>query len=206
MSPTTPNPSAQAPPSEAMAQVGAAVAAAPHGPGVGEITGGVIAIAAGLCESVARASLDGWSDGRGVVAQAAELRRRAHALAHENAVAYGRVRTALQPPESPAPATATGRDGTLRATLLRSAEIPLALATTAVDCAILAAAIAHDAHPDVRADVIGAAELAVGAARAAAWLVEINLALLPDDPYRVEARAVVAAAEEARDQAREGAG
>jgi formiminotetrahydrofolate cyclodeaminase len=186
-------------PGAGMGLIGASLASGPPGPGVGEVTGGVIAVAAGLCESIARASLASWPDGRGVVAQAAELRRRAETLAGENAVAYGKVRTALHPQQQ----ATTGRDATLRATLLRSAEIPLALATTAADCAILAAAIAHHAHPDCRADAIGAAELATGAARSAAWLVEINLALLPDDPYRVEARAVVAAAEAARESARD---
>jgi formiminotetrahydrofolate cyclodeaminase len=198
MSPTPPP--EPPPPAAGLAQVGAALAARPAGPGVGEVTGGVIAVAAGLCESIARASLEHWPDGRGVAAQAAELRRRAETLAGENAIAYLRVRSALLTPER----ATTGRDATLRATLLRSAEIPLALATTACDCALLAAAIAHDVHPDLRADAIGAAELATGAARSAAWLVEINLALLADDPFRIEARAVVAAAEQARDRARAG--
>lgn len=185
-------------PAEALARIAAAVAAAP--PGAGEVTGGVIAVAAGLCEAVARASLDEWDDGPGVVVQAVELRRRAETLARENARAYRAVRSALEPV---APG-ATGHDGRLRATLLHSAEVPLALARTAADCATLAAAIARGAHPDARADAIGAAELAAGAARAAAWLVEVNLALLEDDPFRVEARAVVAAAEAARAAARAG--
>jgi formiminotetrahydrofolate cyclodeaminase len=204
MSSSPPTPPSDPPPAPAadLGRIGATLAAGPPGPGVGEVAGGVIAVAAGLCESIARASVEHWPDGRGVVAQAAELRRRAETLAAENAAAFGRVRTALLAPQQ----ATTGRDATLRATLLRAAEIPLALASTAADCAILAAAIARDALPDFRADAIGAAELATGAARSAAWLVEINLALLPDDPFRVQARAVVAAAEHAREWARETAG
>jgi formiminotetrahydrofolate cyclodeaminase len=174
------------------------VAAAPGGPGAGEVAGGVIAVAAGLCEAVARASLEAWPDARGAVAQAAQLRRRADGLAGANAAAYADARRALHPPEP----VGTGRDGTLRATLLRSAEIPLALAAVAADCAVLAAVLAHEAEADVRGDAVAAAELAAGAARAAAWLVEINLALLPENPYRVQARAEVAAAEQARARAR----
>jgi formiminotetrahydrofolate cyclodeaminase len=199
MSPALPDQPPQ--PAHALAAVAAALAATP-GPGAGEVAGGVVAVAAGLCEAVARASLPAWPDGRGAVVQAAELRRRAHALAAENARVFDAVRGALRPPLTPS----SGRDATLRATLLRSAEVPLQVATAACDCAVLAAAIAHDAHPDLRADAIGAAELATGAARSAAWLVEVNLALLSDDPYRLEARAVVAAAEAARTAARDAAG
>jgi formiminotetrahydrofolate cyclodeaminase len=180
---------------EDLAAVAAEIAsAAPHA-GVGVLTGGVVALAAGLCESVARASLDGWDEARGAAVQAAELRRRACAAASENADAYGAANDALAQRGEPG---RTGRDAQLRAALLRAADAPLAIATIAADCATLAAAIAQGCEVAMRADVAGTAELAAAAARSAAALVEINLALLPDDARRVQARLAVAAAEGAR--------
>jgi formiminotetrahydrofolate cyclodeaminase len=136
-----------------------------------------------------------------MVVQAVELRRRAQALAAENAAAYNAARAQLAEP-----AGAAGHDGALRAALIRSAEAPLGICATAADCAVLAAALAHDVEPDARVDAVAAAELAAGAARAAAALVDINLALLPGDERRENARACVATAEAACERAREALG
>lgn len=185
-------------PAGALSDVAAALAPASPTPGAGVVAGGIVTLVAGLCESVARASVDSWEDGRGAVVQAVELRRRAQALAAENAAAYQAARERLA-----APAGQTGRDAALRAALMRAADAPLGICTTAADCAVLAAALAHDVDPNSRVDAVGAAELAAGAARAAAALVDINLALLPGDPRRTQARECVAAAEAACVRARE---
>jgi hypothetical protein len=50
----------------------------------------------------------------------------------------------------------------------------------------LAAAVSDAVAPEQRADVAGAAALAHGAARAAAGLVDVNLALARDDGRRGE--------------------
>jgi formiminotetrahydrofolate cyclodeaminase len=180
-------------PAGALSDVAAALAPAQPTPGAGVVAGGIVTLVAGLCESVARASMDQWEDGRGVVVQAVELRRRAQALAAENAAAYRAARDRLDAPA----ADETGRDAALRAALMRAADAPLGICATAADCAVLAAALAHDVDPNARVDAVGAAELAAGAARAAAALVDINLALLAGDARRVQAGECVAAAEAA---------
>jgi formiminotetrahydrofolate cyclodeaminase len=184
-------------PAAALSDVAAALAPSTPTPGAGVVAGGIVTLVAGLCESVARASMDGWEDGRGAVVQAVELRRRAQALAAENAAAYNAARARLAEPHS------AGHDGALRAALLRSADAPLGICATAADCAVLAAALAHDVDPNSRVDAVGAAELAAGAARAAAALVDINLALLPGDERRLRAAECVAAADDACLRARE---
>ena len=126
-------------PAGALSDVAAALAPSTPTPGAGVVAGGIVTLVAGLCESIARAAIESWPDGRGAVVQAVELRRRAHALAAENAAAYQAARARLAEP-----AGATGRDGTLRAALMRAADAPLAICATAADCALLAAAVAHE--------------------------------------------------------------
>jgi formiminotetrahydrofolate cyclodeaminase len=97
---------------------------------------------------------------------------------------------------------ASGRDANLRAALIRAADTLLSIAATGADCAGLAAEVAAHCVPELRADAGGAAELATSAARAAARLVEINLALLPGDERRERARMIVVTAEAQRARAR----
>lgn len=156
-----------------------------------------MALAAGLCEAVARASLESWSDARGAAVQCAHLRRRADAAAAENAAAYGAARASLD-----AGRAGTGRDAALRAALVRAAEAPLSIATIAADCTMLAASIAHGCQAGLRGDAAAAAELAAATAQAAAGLVEINLALLPGDERRQRARDAAEAANLHRARAR----
>jgi formiminotetrahydrofolate cyclodeaminase len=183
-------------PADGLDRVAAEVAASTSS-GAGVVVGGVAGLAAGLCEAVSRASLDGWSDARGAAAQGAELRRRAGLAATENAAAYAAALKALE-----AIPAGSGRDATLRAALVRAADAPLAIANIALDCATLAAAIAHNCDASLRADAAAAAELAAATAQSAAGLVEINLALLPSDERRERAREASRAAEVERARAR----
>jgi methenyltetrahydrofolate cyclohydrolase len=75
-----------------------------------------------------------------------------------------------------------------------AAEVPLAIAETAAAVAELARALAHAGRPGLVGDALAGADLALGAARAAARLVEINLADAPSDQRVVRARAAVARA------------
>jgi formiminotetrahydrofolate cyclodeaminase len=70
--------------------------------------------------------------------------------------------------------------------MAEAAWVPLELARVATDVAVLATETARHCDPDVRADAAAAASLAAGAARAAAHLVEVNLAVAPDDARRDE--------------------
>ncbi|HEY5318651.1 MAG TPA: cyclodeaminase/cyclohydrolase family protein [Solirubrobacteraceae bacterium] len=184
-------------PASALDRVAAEIAVASPSGGAGAVAGGVVALAAGLCEAVARTSLDSWPDARGVAVQSAELRRRAGAAAAENATAYAAARAALE--SMPA---GTGRDAALRAALLRAADAPLLIATIAADCTALATAIAQGCEATLRADAVAAAELAAATAQSAAGLVEVNLALLPGDERRERARDAVRAAQAERARAR----
>ena len=76
-----------------------------------------------------------------------------------------------------------------------AAEVPLAIAECAAAVAELARALARAGKPGLEGDALAGADLAAGAARAAARLVELNLAGAGDDPRVARARAAVARAE-----------
>lgn len=178
------------------AQLG--LASPPEGAGV--VAAGVVALAAGLCESIARDALEDWSDARGAAVQAAALRGRAAEAAVANERAYSRAREALS---QAGVGEETGRDAALLAALVAAADTLLAVAADGADCAGLAAEIAGRCQPALRPDAVGAAELAAAAARSAAGLVDINLALMADDQRRARARDSVQEAESSRRRARE---
>jgi formiminotetrahydrofolate cyclodeaminase len=185
---------------EGLAALAAELAASAPPTGAGIVAAGVVGLAAGLSESIARASLDSWDQARGSAVQALTLRRRAEEAGRDDAQAYGAARTALG---ERARSTGTGRDAALRAVLMAAADALLAITDTASDCAALAAEIAGHCEPELRADAAGAAELAAAAAGVAASLVEINLALAPGDVRRVRARELARAAQSSGVGARE---
>jgi formiminotetrahydrofolate cyclodeaminase len=178
-----------------------ALASPPDGAGV--LAAGVAELAAGLCESVARDSLDHWSEGAGAAMQAATLRSRSGAAAAANAHAYTVARAALA--QEPGHGIA-GRDAALRAVLVRAADTLLMIGAAGADCAALAAEIAARCRPGLRADAAAAAELAVAVVRSAAALLDINLALLPGDERRERASEMIASAEASRTLARAAVG
>jgi formiminotetrahydrofolate cyclodeaminase len=145
------------------------------------------AAAAALVTMGARRSATGWEDAGGAAAQAETLAARAVSLASEDAEAFRQARDALArrtelPPET--------RDETLGAALSVAADIPLRIVELAADVTVLAVEVAANGSPDSRPDVVAAAWLAAGAGRAAAHLVEINLATAGDDPRVERARKV----------------
>jgi formiminotetrahydrofolate cyclodeaminase len=166
-------------------------------PGGGSIAALVTALAAGLVETVARASLD-WSDGPGVAAQAKTLRQRVEPLAQRNAEAYERALVALRLPETLEPEV---RSDTIERSLAHAAELPLAIAVIAADVAEVAAAAAECGDASTFADASVAAELAEGAARGAAHLVEINLTTSAEDERVLRARRAAGAAADAAKRA-----
>jgi formiminotetrahydrofolate cyclodeaminase len=168
--------------------------------GAGIVAAGVTSVAAGLAESIARASESVWTEASGVAVQALVLRRRADTAGRDDAEAYARARRWLTRPAEPG---APGRDAMLRGALLAAADALLVITATAADCATLAAEIAAHCTPELEADAAAAAALAATAARAAGSLVDINLALTPLDPRRVRARALVQMAESESRRARE---
>jgi formiminotetrahydrofolate cyclodeaminase len=150
---------------------------------------------------VARSSRESWDEAAGIAAQALALQDRAAPLAGTDAKAWDDAMSALE-------AAATGsedgdptrRDRQLERTLERAAAIPLEIAEIGADVAELAAAIGTSIDSAYRADAAAAAALAAGGARAAAHLVEVNLAVQVGDERLARARASAQAAVEAADR------
>src|SRR5438128_1698028 len=132
-----------------------------------------------------------WPEAPATVGQALALRRRAEALAVENVRRYADVLRALDRP----------REIDLGAALSHAADIPLRIAETAYDVALLARHTADLCEPRVRADVLAAASLAAGAAGAAAELVAANLTAIEGDERVARAYELAASARRSAVQA-----
>ena len=163
----------------------ASEALTPGGGALAALTG---ALAAGLVEMAARNSPD-WELRGAAVAQAKVLRERLAELAPLNDEVYEQALASLRLPE--------GVDDQSRRTLIgtsleRAAAFPLAIAEAASNVAELAAVVAEDGDPTVRADATAAAMLSLGATRAAAHLVEINLGVLEHDERLLRATRLAA--------------
>jgi formiminotetrahydrofolate cyclodeaminase len=85
-----------------------------------------------------------------------------------------------------------GRTEALAAAQSAAADVPLAIAEAAASVAALAREVAAEGKPGLRGDALAGSDIATGAARAAARLVEINLAGAADDPRVARAREAVA--------------
>jgi formiminotetrahydrofolate cyclodeaminase len=161
------------------------------GPAGGSAAALAATMAAGLVRLVARVS-DEWADAPGVAAQASALGDRALALADDDHRVYAQSMAQLASPE---------RDTALGAALRRAAEVPLQIAETAADVAILASLAAEEGSETVRADAWAAAALAEAATVSAARLVHVNLATRREDPLRARADDASRAAASAREVA-----
>lgn len=156
-------------------------------PGSGWVAAVSAALAAALVAKAAKRS-EGWSESAGACAQAIELRDRLLALAEQDSRAYETALTSLE-----------RRDSGLARSLAKAAEVPLTIAETAADAALLAAEAAERADGSARADAAAAACLAAGASQAARRLVEVNLSTGPEDERLARAnRAADGAAEAAQ--------
>jgi methenyltetrahydrofolate cyclohydrolase len=153
-------------------------------PGGGAGAGVGCALGAALTEMAARFA--GMDD---AVARAAALRERGLALAQADRSVYLPVLEALR-----LPASDPGRAEALRAAQSAAADVPLAIAEAAAEVAGLAREVAAAGKSGLRGDALAGADIAAGAARAAARLVEINLAGVADDPRVARARAAAAGA------------
>lgn len=138
-------------------------------PGGGPLAAQVTASAAELLAAIARASVDCWTEAPGVAAQAEALRDRVTPLAALSAQAYQQ-------------ALATdGGDYELGRAYAKAAEPPLRIAEAATAVSELAAYVAENSDPALRADAVTAGLLAASCARAAAELVAVNLTVSAGD-------------------------
>ena len=163
----------------------AAVAERTPAPGGGAGAGAGCALGAALVEMAAR-----FAGLEEAAARASALRAEGLRLADADLEAYVPVLVAQR-----LPADDPDRAARLRAALSDAADVPLAIAEAAAEVAELAREVARDGKPGLRGDALAGADLAAGATRAAARLVEIDLELLGDDPRRTRARAAVARAD-----------
>ena len=161
-----------------------AVADRTPAPGGGAAAGVACALGAALAEMAARfAGLDE------AAARAAALRGEGLALAEADASAYLPVLAALR-----LPADDPGRAEALGMAQSAAADVPLAIAEAAASAAALARDVAAAGKRGLRGDALAGADIAAGAARAAARLVEINLEGAAGDPRLARAREAVARA------------
>ena len=171
----------------------AAESPAPGGGSAAALTG---ATAASLVAMTASASSE-WDEAKGIAAQAERLRDRLTGLAESDAEAYELSLAALSDRGA---APDERRDFVLGTALQRAADPPLAIAETCCDVAELASSAAAHGAPHLQPDAQVAAALAAAASMGAARLVEVNLAITPQDERVRRARA---AAERAAAAARE---
>jgi formiminotetrahydrofolate cyclodeaminase len=126
-----------------------------------------------------------------VAAQASALAVRLRSLSDRDAAIVASARTAL------AGAGAGGdarRDFALGQALDDAATVPFEIAEACADVAALGRLLAPDADASEGPDAEAAARLAEGAAKAAAYLVEVNLVVNADDERLARARAAAGAA------------
>ena len=171
------------------------VAAREPAPGGGSVAAVTVSLAASLTEMSARFSSFA---GAGQVAEDAdELRRRATTLADADAAAYGAV---LAERRASSGAGSTGSSERMSGLLLRAAEVPLEVSAIGAEVAGMAALLARDGNPNLRGDAVTGLLLAEAATRAAAVLVELNVAELTDsgEALRRQAEGNVTAAAAAR--------
>jgi formiminotetrahydrofolate cyclodeaminase len=169
-----------------------ALAAADPVPGGGSAAALTAATAAAIVAKTARLSAAEWKEAKGVEAQALALRGRLAELAGTDAQVYGESLAALA---DRGDAADERRDFSLGSALERAAHVPLLIAETACDVALLAANSAEHVQLAVQPDAQAAASLAAAAAEAAAKLVEVNLATTPGgEPARRARRAAESAA------------
>jgi formiminotetrahydrofolate cyclodeaminase len=167
------------------------VSSAEVAPGGGSVAAVAVAMAAGLVTMAARLSREQWREGAGAAAQAETLRQRVTALVDLNVQAYVDAVSTLR---------GSSDDHEIGVALDRAAEIPLEIGRAAADVGALAALVADQGEPSVRADVATAALLSQAAARTAATLVEVNLGTTEDDDRVAAAREFAEAAEAAATQ------
>ena len=163
----------------------ASEAPTPGGGALAALTG---ALAAGLVEMAARNSPN-WELRGAAIAQAKVLRERLAELAPLNDEVYEQALASMRLPDG---VDSQSRRALIGTSLERAAAFPLAIAEAASNVAELAAVVAEDGDPTVRGDATAAAMLSLGATRAAAHLVEINLGVLEHDERLLRATRLAA--------------
>jgi formiminotetrahydrofolate cyclodeaminase len=161
------------------------------GPGAGSTAALVCSLAAALLEMTA--AFDTTPMGSACGVRAGALRDRALELADRELHSYEPVLEALR-----LPASDPERETQLARAMAAASAAPLAIASVGAQLAGIAAETVDGVSDHLVGEAVVASELAAGACRAAARLVEINLAGAAGDPRLTEVAGLVKAAAEAR--------
>jgi methenyltetrahydrofolate cyclohydrolase len=167
------------------------LAAKTPGPGAGSTAALVCSLAAALLEMTA--AFDTTPMGSACGVRAGALRDRALELAERERDSYEPVLEALR-----LPASDPDREARLSSALAAASAAPLAIASVAAQLAGIAAETVDGVSDQLVGEAVVASELAEGACRAAARLVQINLAGAAGDPRLTEVAGLIQAAAEAR--------
>jgi formiminotetrahydrofolate cyclodeaminase len=178
-------------------------------PGGGGAAALAVALAAGLATMTARLSVRQLTARTAdeLSGQAGQIMRRAASLIAADGAAYRGVIEASRGPGRPhgpgRPDVPGGPGASARvaAALSAASDIPAEVTGLGADAAALAARLADSGNPSLRGDAIASALLARSGARAAAMLVEINLAGQPGDPRLARCRELAQQADIAARQA-----
>jgi formiminotetrahydrofolate cyclodeaminase len=160
-------------------------------PGAGSTAALVCSLAAALLEMAA--AFDTTPIGSACGVRAGALRDRALDLAERELHSYEPVLEALR-----LPASDPDREALVSVALASASAAPLAIASVAAQLAGIAAETVDGVSDQLMGEAVVAAELAEGACRAAARLVEINLAGAAGDPRLTEVAGLVHSAAESR--------
>jgi formiminotetrahydrofolate cyclodeaminase len=160
-------------------------------PGAGSTAALVCSLAAALLEMTAAFDTTPMGSACGVRAEA--LRGRALELADRELHSYEPVLAALRLPGSD-----PDREARVASAMAAASTAPLAIASVAAQLAGIAAETVDGVSDQLVGEAVVASELAEGACRAAARLVQINLAGAAGDPRLTEVAGLVKAAAEAR--------
>ena len=142
-------------------------------PGGGGSVAVATAMAAALVEMAAGLSRDQIAEAAVIGGRAGDIRRRALTLADEDAAAYTRVLDAFRRRRE------AGSDAArqeIHEALEGATAVPLEVAGLAADVTGLGRRLVTDGNPNLEGDAAAAVQLARAAARAAARLVELNVA------------------------------
>ena len=160
-------------------------------PGAGSTAALVCSLTAALLEMTA--AFDTTPMGSACGVRAGALRGRALELADRELHSYEPVLEATR-----LPASDPDREPRLASAMAAASRAPLAIASVAAQLAGIAAETVDGVSDQLVGEAVVASELAEGACRAAARLVEINLAGAAGDPRLTEVAGLVKAAAEAR--------
>ncbi len=179
------------------------VASREPAPGGGASAAVTVALAAALSSMSARFSTGHLVEAPALTERAEQLRSEVMPLARADAAAYGRV---LESYRGQREGDKEGRRRKIREALSEAASVPLAVAEIGAELVGIAVRLVREGNPNLRGDAVVAALLAEAGVRAAAKLVEINVAAGGTDNGRLARASELVADAAAAQQAAKSAG